>query len=59
MSCSEEDLKLGDNLVALGNEIIQFAEATPLGGGRFRLRRLLRGREGTRPRASRKANRSC
>ena len=31
----------------LGRELIQFGEATSLGGGRFRLSRLLRGRVGT------------
>ena len=47
VSCSDQDLELGDNLAALGNEIIQFGQATPLGAGRFRLARLLRGRKGT------------
>lgn len=47
VSCSDQDLDLGDNLAALGNEIIQFGQATPLGAGRFRLNRLLRGRKGT------------
>jgi hypothetical protein len=37
----------GANLAALGNELIQFGAAEPLGGRRFRLARLLRGRRGT------------
>jgi hypothetical protein len=47
LNCSDEDLELGDNLAAIGDEIIQFGEATSLGAGRFRLGRLLRGRWGT------------
>ena len=35
------------NLAVLGNELIQFGNATALGGNRFRLSRLLRGRRGT------------
>ena len=46
VSCGDEDLELGDNLAVLGNRIIHFGEATPLGAGRFRLARL-RGRAGT------------
>lgn len=44
-----DDLALADgaNLAALGDELIQFGVAEPLGGGRFRLRRLLRGRRGS------------
>jgi hypothetical protein len=37
----------GANAAALGNEILQFGNAEPLGGGRFRLSRLLRGRRGS------------
>jgi hypothetical protein len=37
----------GANLAALGDELIQFGAAEPLGGGRFRLSRLLRGRLGS------------
>jgi hypothetical protein len=47
VSCSDADLELGDNFAAVGNEIIQFGDATSLGSGRFRLTRLLRGRWGT------------
>lgn len=37
----------GANLAILGSELIQFGDALPLGEGRFRLSRLLRGRRGT------------
>lgn len=37
----------GANLVVLGDELIQFGKAEPLGARRFRLSRLLRGRRGT------------
>jgi len=47
MSCSDRDLELGDNAMLLGSEAIQFGGAAPLGGGRFRLTTLLRGRAGT------------
>jgi hypothetical protein len=47
VSCDDRDLRLGDNLAVIGNEVIQFGEATPLGGGRFRLARLLRDRAGS------------
>jgi hypothetical protein len=40
-------LVAGANLALLGDELIQFGVAEPLGGGRFRLSRLLRGRSGT------------
>jgi hypothetical protein len=40
-------LAAGANRALLGDEIIQFAKATPLGGGRWRLASLLRGRGGT------------
>jgi hypothetical protein len=46
-SCSDDDLQVGENLAAIGNEVVQFGDATPLGTGRFRLGRLLRGRAGT------------
>jgi hypothetical protein len=35
------------NVALIGNELVQFAEVTPLGSGRFRLTRFLRGRLGT------------
>lgn len=37
----------GANLALLGDELVQFGLAEPLGGRRFRLSRLLRGRRGT------------
>ncbi|WP_239018163.1 phage tail protein [Sphingomonas flavalba] len=37
----------GANLAMLGEELIQFGAAEPLGGGRWRIARLLRGRRGT------------
>jgi hypothetical protein len=46
-SCDGEALAAGDNLAVLGRELIQFGEALPLGGGRFKLSRLLRGRGGS------------
>lgn len=46
-SCDDEALANGANLAALGDELIQFGSATPIGGRRFRLERLLRGRRGT------------
>jgi hypothetical protein len=48
VSCADDDLELGDNLAVLGKEVIQFGEATSLGGGRFRLGRLRRGQAGTK-----------
>ena len=46
-SCDDEALVGGGNLAILGSEILQFGGAEPLGQGRFRLTRLLRGRAGT------------
>jgi hypothetical protein len=46
-SRSDHALSLGDNLGLVGQELIQFGRAEPLGSGRFRLSRLLRGRRGT------------
>jgi|GEM_PF-2209587 len=37
----------GNNIAVLGDELIQFGIAAALGGNRFRLSRLLRGRRGT------------
>jgi hypothetical protein len=44
---SDEALIAGDNLALIGEELIQFGAVEPLGGRRFRLSRLLRGRRGT------------
>ena len=46
-SCDDDALGDGANLAFLGDELVQFGEATSLGSGRFRLARLLRGRYGT------------
>lgn len=46
-SRSDESLADGANLALLGDELIQFGRAEPLGAGRFRLSRLVRGRRGT------------
>jgi hypothetical protein len=46
-SRSDAALAAGANLAAAGDELLQFGVALPLGGGRFRLSRLLRGRRGT------------
>lgn len=40
-------LDAGLNLALIGDELIQFGEAEPLGGNRWRLSRLWRGRRGT------------
>lgn len=46
-SCDDDALADSANLAVLGNELVQFGAASPLGQGRFRLTRLLRGRCGT------------
>lgn len=46
-SCDDGALAAGANLALIGRELVQFADVTPLGSGRFRLGRLLRGRVGT------------
>ena len=46
-SCTDDRLVEGANLALLGNELIQFGIADPIGPGQFRLSRLLRGRAGT------------
>ena len=46
-SRDDDALAAGSNLAMLGGELIQFGEVTPLGGGCFRLKRLLRARRGT------------
>lgn len=46
-SRDDEALANGANLAVLGDELIQFGLAEPLGARRFRLSRLLRGRRGT------------
>ena len=46
-STDETGLRAGNNLALVGSELLQFGDVTPLGGGRFRLSRLWRGRMGT------------
>lgn len=46
-SRDETALLTGAGLALLGEELIQFGTAEPLGSGRYRLSRLLRGRRGT------------
>ena len=43
-SCDGDALAAGANSALIGEELIQFTNAQPLGAGRFRLTRLLRGR---------------
>lgn len=47
LSVTDEALAQGGNLAMVGPELIQFGRTEPLGGGRYRLSRLLRGRRGT------------
>lgn len=47
VSCDDEALVAGTNLVLIGSELVQFGSAMPLGAGAFRLSQLLRGRVGT------------
>lgn len=44
---SDADLLAGGNMAAAGDEVMQFGSAVPIGGGVWRLSRLLRGRFGT------------
>jgi hypothetical protein len=46
-SCDDDSLAMGQNLAAIGDELIQFGVAEALAPGRFRLSRLLRGRRGS------------
>ena len=46
-SCDDEALAGGTNLALIGDELVQFGSAVPIGPGEFRLTRLLRGRAGT------------
>jgi hypothetical protein len=46
-SRNDSALAAGANLAVVGNELVQFGIAEPLGARRFRLSRLLRGRRGT------------
>lgn len=46
-SCDDLVLAARHNRALIGEEVIQFGMATAVGNGRFRLSRLLRGRQGT------------
>jgi hypothetical protein len=46
-SCSDDALLAGVNAAMIGDELVQFGRADPIGAGRFRLSRLLRGRRGS------------
>ncbi|MBY0520375.1 MAG: hypothetical protein K2P79_08125 [Sphingomonas sp.] len=46
-NASDAAINGGANLALIGDELVQFARAEPLGDGRWRLSRLLRGRRGT------------
>ena len=46
-SRDDDALIAGENLAVLGAEMFQFGEALPIGPGKFRLGRLLRGRRGS------------
>lgn len=43
----DDQLLAGANLCAIGDEVLQFGEADPIGPGRFRLSRFMRGWHGT------------
>jgi len=47
MSCDDDALAQGANAAILGREIVQFGDAVAIGPGRFRLSRLVRGRDAT------------
>lgn len=47
LSCDDAALVNGANPAMIGDELIQFRRADPLGDGRYRLSGLLRGRRGT------------
>ena len=46
-SRDDDALVAGENLAMVGDELIQFGDAAPVGPRRFRLSRLLRGRRGS------------
>ena len=47
VSCDDDALLNGSNLMLVGAELIQFGRAERIGPARYRLSRLLRGRRGT------------
>lgn len=48
-SAAEQEVLNGENVCLIGDEVLQFVTATPLGGNSYRLSNLLRGRRGTDP----------
>ncbi|HWJ71220.1 MAG TPA: phage tail protein [Sphingobium sp.] len=46
-AATDDQLLAGANLCGIGDEVLQFGEAEPIGPGRFRLSRLIRGWHGT------------
>ena len=51
-NADDAGLDRGANLAVAGGELVQWGRAEPLGEGRWRLTRLLRGRRGTEPGAA-------
>jgi hypothetical protein len=51
LSREPRDILRGRNLLAVGDELLQFRNAAELGDGSYRLSGLLRGRKGTLPRS--------
>lgn len=47
VSCDEAALAWGANTAILGKEVVQFADAIPIGPGQFELSGILRARDGT------------
>jgi hypothetical protein len=47
LGCDQDALVWGANTAIIDCEVIQFADAVPIGPGQFRLSGLLRGRDGT------------
>lgn len=52
LDTDRDGLAAGANRMLIGGELVQFLRAEPLGGGRWRLLGLLRGRGGTEPAAA-------
>lgn len=52
LDTDRDGLAAGANRIMIGGELVQFLRAEPLGGGRWRLAGLLRGRGGTEPAAA-------
>lgn len=52
LDTDRDGIASGANRMLIGGELVQFLRAEPLGGGRWRLTGLLRGRGGTEPAAA-------